>query len=389
MKVHSISIIPIEYFTYSNAKKALKRANRYYASANDTDELKVYNRLMGNPIAYLDVPSKEAIVRILFDQTSTCLMVWYVERITNLDFNIAHLFLSRRSILHDTYIRRDNSNPLLEVIERLTRRLPDNYKEIWPTYVFSFTIIQCDENKTLEEHCDTNICKIISEPSMAAADDLLPRHNLPKIDIGEINHDLLRELTDCDLAHHTTTYITWATITCCTDGTAEEFEETRALLIGLETRLQIIWNRCYEMSILVNDIIDKKIKERIDSESIIVSFARAVDDARGVLSSTISTRGQNLFKQMVVTSNIHQEIERLERKLDLMDKYIQRQREQKQRQYTKSVEMLLFVVAATSVIDALVGLPVFEYWRFIAWEIGLVIIALFAIIGYLLILRRP
>jgi len=162
-------------------------------------------------------------------------------------------------------------------------------------------------------------------------------------------------LSDVDISSHATTYITWATIVSSSEDSYWA-DRTKSLLSALECRLQIVWNRCYSVSKFIDDVFDRKNKPR-DIEELYWSFAKTLDDARSVLSSTYSSRADRLFSKMISTSKLRGEIERLEQKVNLLEKYIEQHNLKRNRKYQKTIELLLFITALASLAQIFFPLP--------------------------------
>jgi hypothetical protein len=346
----------------------------------------VYRRISGVPRAHLKLSDGATTGRLLFDDTSACIIVRWPEQPFHPNMSYVQHVARERSHLNSLLLSLDDRNPIKPVLQAVCTAKRPAHMQSWPSYVFSFSIVACDSYAEMEAAGE--IIKVIAEPALIGSDDLLPREHAGQVAWEQLDHELLKAIEDCDLTFHTKTYVTWATIASITSAQGQGLLETRAILEGLEMRLQMVWNRCHAMCKMVESIIDER-SDGVATEEILISFSRAADDARSVLSSTVSTRAQHIFRRMIETSRIEDEIQRLEQKLALMEKYVQVIRSRRQQTYARTVELFLFVVAAVSVIEMLAGFPLFDIERETARVLAAAGRGVMALAGYFLIFRRP
>lgn len=156
------------------------------------------------------------------------------------------------------------------------------------------------------------------------------------------------QLVDKDIYNNAELYVTWATLVSVVISPGL-VNETRDMLVSLEARLQIVWNRCFMISNFADDIFNKKSKV-YDVTKFYWSFVNSLDDAKGVLSSTLSSRAGVAFDEMLKTSRVAGEIDRLKDKVDLLEKYLHQQREKTSLKYQRTIEALLFLTALSQLI---------------------------------------
>jgi hypothetical protein len=263
---------------------------------------------------------------------------------------------ARRATEHAEIIAQKNAL-IQPVMDCLNARFSNGRYPIRPNYVFGFCCLCRDAR--LSEDCKS-ILKVMSEPSIVDVDDMLSstRRALVAADLPPSDHRVFGRVVDVDPSTKSTTYVTWASIVSYTMDQGS-FERTLHLLIALQVRLQSTWNRCYSFRLLSDDVLSGSHKNT-DIEALFWQFARVLDDARSVLSSTFSSRADQIFRAMVRTSNLDGEISRLNTKLHLVRDYIETVRQKRSLLYQKTVEMLLFVAAVASVMQVLLPVPVIE-----------------------------
>ena len=152
--------------------------------------------------------------------------------------------------------------------------------------------------------------------------------------------------------------------------------------MSLEAGLQLVWNRCYTTSNFSDDIFNSKSKIS-DINKFYWSFVNSLDDAKSVLSSTLSSRASAVFDELIKTSRVAGEIDRLKDKVDLLEKYLHQQREKTSLKYQRTIEALLFVTALSQVVPLFFQMPVFTDQL-----VGEIIIGLLFLLGLVAILRR-
>jgi hypothetical protein len=126
----------------------------------------------------------------------------------------------------------------------------------------------------------------MSEPSIVDVDDMLSSTLNAPLSTGFRSATIVSSavLLDVDPSTKSTTYVTWASIVSYTMDQGS-FERTLHLLIALQVRLQSTWNRCYAFRVLSDAVLSGSHKNT-DIEILFWQFARVLDDARSVLSST-------------------------------------------------------------------------------------------------------
>ncbi|HFD32949.1 MAG TPA: hypothetical protein ENJ28_09630, partial [Gammaproteobacteria bacterium] len=321
MKLIVVSIIPIELFTTTRAQlaeKYLLDQNCLYDT--DTNVSTIFKEISGSASRFYSVSSLIGDdMYVVFYESSICL---YLERsIENwiLDRKSIEKELKTRNAYHKGVISNSDNSAAKWLVDNLRLILPESeYGQVNINYVFSFYVVD-GLNKDQQK---SETLKILAEPSIIDLDDMLSTECNQDVKISkDINYEYLGMLSDVDISSHATTYITWATIVSSSEDSYWA-NKTKSLLAALECRLQIVWNRCYSVSKFIDDVFDRRDKPK-DIEELYWSFVKTLDDARSVLSSTYSSRADRLFSEMISTSKISGEIDRLEQKINLLEKYIE------------------------------------------------------------------
>ena len=268
--------------------------------------------------------------------------------------------LQARKEVNQSLIGRRVDGLLCELLTTLNENRQRGLGEVWPSYVFSFFVL--DGDGPLKD-AERDALKILAEPSLINFDDT--SEGTLEGALARVERPALDRICDVDMSVASEVYVTWSTIAAYTDRALAARNDTLELLTCLELRLQALWNNCYSVSALAEDVFDGR-RWRRNIEDIYIGFARSLDDARSVLTSTLSGRAAGIFEEMSRTSKIEAEIRKLENKLVLLEKYVQRARRNRAEIYNRFTELFLFIVAATTILDALVGFPLFDLPRF--WE---------------------
>ncbi len=310
------------------------------------------------------------------DNSSICLSIQYeveFEKIEEIDLINE---LKKRNRYHKSIINGKAESPLSFLKKPLTDISSNKsiYKPII-NYVFSFYVFERSEDFS------ENKIKLLLEPSMVGLDDMLSsNHNIDGFDLSSLDFSKLK-LKDIDLFCYSNTYISWVTLVTLVEE--KYFANTLNLLIALETRLQLIWNKCYSTGLYIDKIIEDKIQIR-NIDELYWNSAKILVEAKSIVSSTLSSRGNAFFEEMIKTSNLEGEIFRLEKKINLLDKYVSKINNRVNLRYQKSIEILLLITALASLIQLLLPIPIFSLSKIFSY----ILILLVTILGVFFILKR-
>lgn len=381
MKLHIISIIPIELYTCSRRKLIEEKllGNRIIYPTEHRIK-SIFCEIGGDSASVFDLsPVYLESTFIAFHESSLCICINKVVDEWILDHTSISSALEKRKNYHASIINNGGASPVYSFISEIQGLLPKNeYGEISPLYVFSFYVIENNQNDAVDKN---EIMKFV-EPSAIDMDDMLSTECDSSSAQEKLKQSAIDGMADVDISNTSETYISWATIVSLSDS-GESAKRSRDLLTVLEIRLQIVWNRCYSVSQYIENVLDDKIKTT-DITELFWSFSRTLDDAKSVLSSTLSSRAARLFLEMGRTSKIEGEISRLDQKLSLLEKYIEQRNAMQSKKYQKTIELLLFVTALASLAHVFFPIPVDAFHENI--EFGIMIVV--AILGVYAIFKR-
>ena len=383
MKLHTISIIPIELFTQKCASLVKNHLlkEKYIHEVEGEETVNIFSEITANESELYSVsPHIDPGIYLVFYESSAC---FYIEKA------IEGWVLSRESVVKELRARNSYHKEIRRNSEKLT--ISKIIKEIFSVtsgceygvsrinYVFSFYVV---EGKVKGERDILNL-KILAEPSLIDLDDMKSTHpndSIGCVDTEKINTSYINSLPDVDISSNAKTYITWATVVSVVDK--RHFNKTKSLLVALECQLQTIWNRCYSVSRFIDKIFESTNKPR-DVEDLYWNFVKTLDVAKSVLSSTYSSRADKLFSEMILTSKIEGEIDRLGQKIDLLEKYIDKNNQKLSKKYQKTIELLLFITALASLAQVFFPLPM----SFLPTVAEYFVMAVFALVGALAIYK--
>lgn len=353
MNLSIFSIVPIELFTNKRAgaaEESLVKAQFIHKA--DSVAGQIFCELSGSKSKFYRLsPLFGEHIHIAFHESSLCLILEQESSAFSLDLQSISNELSKRNVFHENIISNLEASPINKLLSDLNEWLPKSmYGAARINYVFGFYVLESEDMNP-----DAVLLKVLAEPSLIDMDDMLST-NCDRIahDAYEVKQDYIDSISDVDISAHSSTFITWATIVALTKPSAHS--NTASLLTALETRLQITWNRCFSISEFVDSVFDNKEKPG-DIDDLYWSFVKTLDDAKSVLSSTFSSRADKLFSEMVRTSKIAGEIERLSQKVDLLEKHIEKHNQKINKKYQKTIELLLFVTAVASLSQVFFPLP--------------------------------
>lgn len=379
-----VSVVAVELFTTSAAEKCEKIFLEEWG-----DEIEL------SPLApvYCHVGKKrDRIHRVVRDAEQLDIVIgdtgFTLAKTINLgefDFSVSdlHRVLKARKDLNSKLIEQKVDGLLCEVLTTLNDNRQRGLGEVWPSYAFSFFVLSGAGALNKNQR---DVLKVLAEPSLINFDD--NSDGTVEDALASVEPSALQRISDVDISVASEVYVTWSTISSYTNEKLSVRNDTLELLTCLELRLQSLWNSCYSVSALAEDVFDGRRWKR-NIEDIYIGFARSLDDARSVLTSTLSGRAAGIFEEMVRTSKVEAEIRKLENKLLLLEKYVQRARRNRSELYNRFTELFLFIVAATTILDALIGFPLVEFTDF--WK-NIVVLGGFSgilILAIVLFFTRP
>jgi hypothetical protein len=236
--------------------------------------------------------------------------------------------------------------------------------------------------------------KILSEPSLIDMDDMICT-NIDSIKYTKksiIDKKYLDDIIDVDISSQSNTYVTWASISSVTKGDYQVFRKNHLIITLLEITIQKIWNKCYFCNTLIDDELQKKSKRKykrvnyVSLTDLSIGSYFALVDSKSCISATYSSRISKIFDAIVKTSQVADKIDELERKLNFLNSFINRNIHRENKNIQKISEILLFLIALPQIIQLFFPLPLIQN-KFI----GLSIVFFLIVIGIFIFskIRRP
>ncbi len=373
-------VIPIEFFTKDRREKAESAWKTQYLSALSFDEFPTFSLIADDTPALYKLPTGWPQGNAFFDGSGGCLVIidstddWYLSEQTIIDE------LANRANKHNHLIAIEKQDWLGKLIKSATSAIgSDDFPEPSINYVFGFYLLETAKPITPEER---RLVKILAEPSIVGIDDMKPCTDAKRSSLTVATKgDFLDQVADRDISANAELYVTWATLVSVVKSSSL-INDTKDMLVSLEVRLQIVWNRCYTTSNFADGIFNSKSKSQ-NLNLFYWSFVNSLDDAKSVLASTLSSRASLCFDELIKTSKVTGEIDRLKDKVDLLEKYLHQQREKTSLKYQRTIEALLFVTALSQVVPLFFQMPVFT-----DQFAGEIIIGILFLLGLVAIFRR-
>ncbi len=341
-----VSLIPIEFLFKKFSSIFISNFQKDFSLTEPKKNIKaIFKECLDSKTTIYEIkPSSNYQIYLALNGSSICFAV--LSEINSEKMNDIDLIneLKKRKLYHKSIINFEENSPLFFIKEKILQTMFAYKPKI--NYAFSFYVFK--KNNKISK----NNIKILLEPSLLGLDDMLcSNHQASDIDFDLIDFSNLK-LNDIDLFCYSNTYISWATIVAIVDQ--KHFSSTLNLLIALETRLQIIWNKCYSTNLYIDEVIENRIQFR-NIDELFWNSSKILAEARSIISSTLSSRGNIFFNEMIKTSNLEGEIFKLEKKIALLDKYVSDNRDKTNLKYQKSIEILLLVTALASLIQIFYG----------------------------------
>lgn len=373
-------VIPIEFFTREQRLKVEAVWKRQFLCQAKPNGFPTFFQIADDTPSVYDLPEGCPVGTVFFDGSGACIVIaehaddWILS-----ENNIVNE-LANRANKHNELIAIEKQKWLEFLLNAATSAIEQgDFPAPAINYAFGFFLIESDEALTTD---DEKLIKVLAEPSIVGIDDMKPCADAKKCNLTvKTKGAFLDNMIDCDISANSCLYVTWATMVSVVE-TPTLFDDTKDMLVSLEARLQLVWNRCYTISNFADDIFAKK-SSISDISKFYWSFVNSLDDAKSVLSSTLSSRAGAVFEELLKTSKVAEEIERLKDKVALLEKYLNQQREKTSLKYQRTIEALLFITALSQVVPLFFQTPVFSN-QIIGW---IVIVTTF-VLGFIAILRR-
>jgi len=262
----------------------------------------------------------------------------------------------RNGVHGDVRIIQDLKQHLTSRTERQKRQSlrPD----IWeaPPYTLSFFYIPVAAQHLLDCSEALQGLSALLEPSQVLLSELADGDNKSATCeslICTLNVDRVRErMRDADLRAGSATFCSWAGIVIF-DGHQTDLPYFESL----EIRLQFAWMK----ATFVRKWAEMILVERLPEPERLTEYAAEVTpilrQTRRLIDATASTRDQQLFDELIETSELAREIAGAEEALGDVRAQIEIARESARRRYSQTIEALLFVLAVLQALPLVFDVP--------------------------------
>ena len=251
--------------------------------------------------------------------------------------------LRERRALHQDLLG-EARNPIQRIAPQLDGSVPEG-----PSYAFSFFIYEGPPEP--DEKSWESSFKFLAEPASLGLEADEDNSEDISFDYRQIVDWTLPDIEDIDPDSASSVYITWSTIVACVWGSPRQVDRNKTMLLGMEIKLQSAWNKCYSLSQQIDRIIVED-RDQANADLILIGFTQALESVRGTVSATVTTRYQAIFDRIRVTSRIDEQIDVLDRRLSLIELYIERRRNRSEASFQRRITFILGLVA---IMDLLTG----------------------------------
>lgn len=278
--------------------------------------------------------------------------------------NVAELLVGRAN--HHQQVRNGSHSDMVS-ISRLKRSVSarcsrDRRKElrpdIWvtPPYTLSFFYIPAAASAQLHTEKGMQGLSALVEPSQIMRSELTDavddRTYCAKM-IATLNVERLqKEYHDSDIKAGSTTFCSWAGMVAF-DGQGTDLP----YLESLEIRLQCAWLRANFVRQWAEQQLSESSLEPEELTKVAAEITPLVRQSRRLINATASTREQELFDELVETSDLEREIVGAEEAIEDVRKQIDIARSVVRRRYNKTVEALLFLLAMLQLVPFVFEVP--------------------------------
>ena len=140
---------------------------------------------------------------------------------------------------------------------------------------------------------------------------------------------------------------------------------------------------CYTKNNELNDLITNIKSQTIDIHTAIVDTYQILIESKNCISATYSSRISNLYKAIVESSQLKNNTQDLEQKLNYLIVFANSINQNKNRRIQESSEIMLFMIAIAQVVPLFFDLPLLShYW------LSSTIVLLICVIGIWLIRNK-
>ena len=356
MRLFRLSFVPVEFFETALVQELTEnlRATSNLQTLSESRLYKMLNELCEEPVELTQVVVNGEAIRLATRGTTACFIF---------DSEICPPCASLEETRAELQARRQRHHSLISEFRKWVELLPPSesrrkrlaHWNIAPNYVFSCYYAELDDGEP-----DTLLSiRALSEPSLLDLDDMMSSDGNAACNLTEPPSRLgrlLNEIKNVDIADGSEIYVTWASLLCVSHSSAAG-SRTLDLITALEVKLQTAWNKCFCYSRLADDILSARTGMKVELDSFYWDLARTFHDTRNVACGTSSSRANRIFSAMIETSSFKDEVARLEGKINLLTQYLERRRAHRDNRYKKTIEILIFLAALSTVLPVFFDLP--------------------------------
>ena len=233
--------------------------------------------------------------------------------------------------------------------------------DIWVDlpYTLSFFYIPVAARTQLDDEKGLQGLSALIEPSQIMRSELaddIDDHSYCSRMIGTLNVERLRkQYRDSDIKAGSATFCSWAGLVAF-----DEHKVDLPYLESLEIRLQFAWLRANFVRQWAEQQLSESSLKPEQLTKVGAEITPLVRQSRRLINATASTREQELFDELVETSDLVREINGAEEAIEDVHKQIDIARSLVRRRYNKTVEGLLFLLAMLQLVPFVFKVPFVE-----------------------------
>lgn len=382
MEVFCTSVIPIKLCNAEVTKEVLQICKERqilldYTSYTGEFDLRANPDINTSFLKLYHIPSSQTDIQCAFCETTLTIVLTWKNTYEDYYQLVNSLLQGRKQVVKRVveYSPKDASLvPLLDLLKQYMSR------GVAINYAFTFySVYDYAYNSANEQHL-----KVLVEPSIINMDDMLSSADtyVEYTAKTEVNKKLLNSIQNIDMSNEQETYITWASIVSLSRN-REMCIRNHIMLTQIEILIQRIWNMCYTKNNELNDLITNIKSQTIDIHTVIVDTYQILIESKNCISATYSSRISNLYKAIVESSQLKNNTQDLEQKLNYLIVFANSINQNKNRRIQESSEIMLFMIAIAQVVPLFFDLPLLShYW------LSSTIVLLICVIGIWLIRNK-
>lgn len=382
MEVFCTSVIPIKLCNAEVTKEVLQICKERqilldYTSYTGEFDLRANPDINTSFLKLYHIPSSQTDIQCAFCETTLTIVLTWKNTYEDYYQLVNSLLQGRKQVVKRVveYSPKDASLvPLLDLLKQYMSR------GVAINYAFTFySVYDYAYNSANEQHL-----KVLVEPSIINMDDMLSSADtyVEYPAKTEVNKKLLDSIQNIDMSNEQETYITWASIVSMSRN-REMCIRNHIMLTQIEILIQRIWNMCYTKNNELNDLITNIKSQTVDIHTVIVDTYQILIESKNCISATYSSRISNLYKAIVESSQLKNNTQDLEQKLNYLIVFANSINQNKNRRIQESSEIMLFMIAIAQVVPLFFDLPLLShYW------LSSTIVLLICVIGIWLIRNK-